>query len=189
MKNDIVCPLCQGPLEPDNEKIVCTDCKTGYHAECWEENQGCAIYGCPQVPPTEKRQDIEIPVSYWGKEQKPCPSCGQEILATALRCRHCGAIFSSIRPESKDEYSQHERLKQQLPDLRKRAVWFFIFNVLTFSAPLAAVAGYFWYTSHREDIKSLPPLYSMLFSIGLTVGIVQTIIIIFMGILFAIFRG
>ena len=81
-----VCAICQSPISGEEAKTVCPACRAEYHAECWEENGGCAVYGCAQVPAVELRRSIEIPVSYWGRENKPCPSCGREILAAAVRC-------------------------------------------------------------------------------------------------------
>ena len=95
---ETLCAICQSPLGNESELVSCPECQAPYHAECWQENGGCAVYGCSQVPPTEHRQNIEIPVSYWGREKKPCPVCGTEILAAALRCRNCGTTFESALP-------------------------------------------------------------------------------------------
>ena len=32
-----------------------------------------------------------------GARGEPCPNCGQSIMAAAVRCRHCGATFSSAK--------------------------------------------------------------------------------------------
>ena len=69
------CPICQWPIESGEAQTLCPGCRTEYHQECWQMNGGCAVYGCKYVPPTEHLEDIEIPVSYWGQEYKPCPAC------------------------------------------------------------------------------------------------------------------
>lgn len=188
-KSDICCPTCQSPFEPDESKTRCPECGTEYHLDCWNEIGGCAVYGCSKVPPTKGREDIEIPVSYWGQEHKKCPSCGVEILAAAIRCRYCGAIFESSRPEEISEYNRLQRLRMNLPSLRRNSVLLFIFNALTCTAPFAAVLGGFWYSSHRKEIKTLPSIYSTLCTIGLAVGIGQTALIAIMAFLFKIFYG
>ncbi len=33
-----------------DEDVVCPQCDAPYHQECWEENQGCCVYGCPAHP-------------------------------------------------------------------------------------------------------------------------------------------
>src|SRR5579872_4876548 len=108
------CAICLSPIGPEDEKTVCPSCNAVYHAECWKENGGCAVYGCAQVPAIEKRQAIEIPVSYWGQENKKCPSCGNEILAAAVRCRHCGTVFQSARPQESDEFRHRTAVSERL---------------------------------------------------------------------------
>ncbi len=39
-----MCPVCNTTLEEPLHK--CRECKTYHHADCWEYNNGCAIYGC-----------------------------------------------------------------------------------------------------------------------------------------------
>ncbi|HBP23482.1 MAG TPA: hypothetical protein DEA08_37605 [Planctomycetes bacterium] len=40
------CPYCLAELLPDEERVRCEGCKTPHHKECFEENEGCAAYGC-----------------------------------------------------------------------------------------------------------------------------------------------
>jgi hypothetical protein len=173
---------------PQEEKTSCPDCRSAYHRECWQENGGCAVYGCAQVPPTEGRDSLEIPASYWGQENKPCPACGREILAAAMRCRHCGATFSSSRPEDRAEFQKRSEMSERMPRLRRAAVWLFIFCALPCTALFATIAGFIWYSSNREDINTLPPLYSGLCKAGLGVGAGQTALGILMLILYSAFR-
>ncbi|HLG16305.1 MAG TPA: hypothetical protein VJH03_17630 [Blastocatellia bacterium] len=180
-----VCAICQSLVGPDELKTACPDCHTGYHVECWEENKGCAIYGCAQVPPTEHREALEIPASYWGQEHKPCPACDNQILAAAVRCRHCGAMFSSGRPEDPLEFRKRSEINERLPKLKRTIVCLFILCALPCAAPFAAVFGLIWYSSNRDAIKAMPALYSGLCKIALGVGIGQSALAVFMVILFA----
>jgi predicted RNA-binding Zn-ribbon protein involved in translation (DUF1610 family) len=184
-----LCPICQCIISPAEEKVTCPDCHTQFHQECWESNHGCAVYGCPQVPPTEKRSELEVPVSFWGRESKPCPSCGEEILAAAVRCRLCGATFSSPRPLSEAEFQQQEQLESDLPALRKGAVLIFIFGCLTCTAPAAGLIGLFWLIKHRKELGSLPAIYHALTVLGVVVGLGQSVLIIIMSALFAEYRA
>ncbi|HEX9048616.1 MAG TPA: RING finger protein, partial [Verrucomicrobiae bacterium] len=130
------CAICLSPIQAGEAQADCPACHAVYHAECWSENGGCAAYGCPQVPQVEKRQNIEIPVSYWGQENKQCPNCGREILAAAVRCRHCGTVFQSARPQEAGEFQQRAALSQRLPALRRTIVILFVVCVLTCLAPI-----------------------------------------------------
>lgn len=39
------CPYCATDVETD-EATRCTVCHTAHHADCWDENHGCAVAAC-----------------------------------------------------------------------------------------------------------------------------------------------
>jgi hypothetical protein len=43
------CSICQSPIMGGDATHQCASCSQTYHAECWNENHGCAAYGCPEV--------------------------------------------------------------------------------------------------------------------------------------------
>ncbi len=173
-----LCAICQSPMEAGEEVTQCPGCQARYHTQCWQENQGCAVYGCSEVPPTEGRQSLEIPASYWGQEEKPCPVCHEIILAAAVRCRHCGATFQSARPESMDEFRSRADRQDRSAPIPTTAVWLFIFCLLPCTAPLAGILGGVWYAAHRHDIKTLPRIYQTLCLLGLGLAALQIIVIV-----------
>ncbi|MBN1673661.1 MAG: hypothetical protein JXR37_21620 [Kiritimatiellae bacterium] len=179
-----LCAICQTAIAPGEETAKCPECGTAYHADCWADNHGCAVYGCPKVPPTEGRSEVEIAASYWGQEHKKCPSCGAQIIASAVRCRNCGATFGSARPEDEAEFEAQERLRARTPALKRGAILFFAFSALTCTAPLAALAGLCWYAANRKALKTLPALYAALCVAGIIVGFVQTAVIVAMSIVY-----
>src|SRR5437867_6392692 len=120
-----VCAICQSPLGPIEAMTSCPACYAQYHSECWQENGGCAVYGCAQVPAVEQRRSIEIPVSVCGQEQKPCPACDREILAAAVRCRHCGATFASARPEDAGQFQKRVAQTERLPEVHRQVIGIF----------------------------------------------------------------
>jgi RING finger family protein len=183
-----LCAFCQTQLAAGEPREACPDCRAEYHVECWQENGGCAVYGCSKVPAVEPRGSLEIPVSYWGQENKPCPSCGREILAAAVRCRHCGATFTSAQPENREAFRQRADLEQRLPRLQKQIVWIFIACVLPCLAPIGAVLGLIWYANRREELNALPSLYPALCRIGLWIAASQTLILLLMAIFYSLLR-
>jgi predicted RNA-binding Zn-ribbon protein involved in translation (DUF1610 family) len=184
-----VCAICLSTITDTDAKTSCPSCSATYHAECWNENGGCAVYGCSQAPVVESRRAIEIPMSYWGQENKNCPKCGQQILAAAVRCRHCGTTFASARPQEAEEFRQRADLAQRLPAARRTIVILFILSVLPCLAPIGAVWGFIWYFGHRDELRALPTLYSALSKIGLGVAIGQTVIMVLMTVLFTLLRS
>jgi hypothetical protein len=183
-----LCAICQSPLEPQEPAASCPHCRTQFHEECWQENGGCAIYGCSNVPAFEPRSALDIPSSYWGQDNKPCPACGVEILAAAARCRHCGATFSSGRAEERAEFQKRAEISERLPSARRNIVVLFVLCVIPCAAPLAALIGAIWYWSNQETVRALPSLYGGLCKIALGLGIGQTVLIVIMVLLFSVFR-
>jgi len=176
--NAYCCPICQCNINHTEKITICPQCKTGYHADCWNEIGGCAIYGCPQTPVTEHRTELEIPPAYWGQENKPCPACGAIILASAIRCRNCGATFQSSRPQDQNEYNSQIEIQKRLPELRRAVILIFIFCIIPLSSPIAAVIGGSWYFSNRNHLNSLPTLYSAITKLALLTALGQTVFIV-----------
>jgi len=44
------CPYDQYPISEGDQVIICPDCATPHHADCWQENGGCTTYGCARAP-------------------------------------------------------------------------------------------------------------------------------------------
>ena len=43
---NINCHYCLSQIKKSEEYIICPLCNSVYHRECWDENSGCAVYGC-----------------------------------------------------------------------------------------------------------------------------------------------
>jgi hypothetical protein len=183
------CPYCLAAIAAGEETHTCPSCHSVYHHECWTENGGCAVYGCAQVPVVESRRAIEVPLSYWGQENKPCPACGQQILAAAVRCRHCGATFGSARPQDAGEFQSRAALAARMPEAQKRVVMIFVLSIIPFTAPIAAIWAWIWRSSHGKELAALPPLHAALHKIGLFVAIGLTIALGVMTALYVVVRG
>lgn len=179
-----LCAICQSPLASGEATVNCPDCSAQYHHDCWEYNQGCAVYGCPQTPETESLSTLEVPASHWGKEDKRCPRCGSTILAAAVRCRHCGATFASATPQGSASYQAQKKIDAKLPAIRTASIWLLVFSLLTCTAPLAAVVGAAFYCMNREAIKKLPALQSAICKIAVGVAIFQTVMLILLALVF-----
>ena len=55
------CAICQSSIYPAEETHPCPKCGLVFHAECWQENFGCASYGCDQVNALAPKIDVPPP--------------------------------------------------------------------------------------------------------------------------------
>lgn len=56
-----LCPYCQGPISDSEESVVCSGCETPHHKDCYEENNGCTVFGCKCAPPEEPKLTVSTP--------------------------------------------------------------------------------------------------------------------------------
>ena len=90
------CPVCCSSFGDDDSLVVCPNCKTFYHVECWEENHGCSTYGCAST------QHLEVhnqPPSDGGEspvvdDTPKCPFCGSPCSASDVVCSSCGHLLN-----------------------------------------------------------------------------------------------
>lgn len=171
-----VCPVCRS--EAEGAQVECPDCHARHHQECWEYNGGCGKYGCPSAPEPQKLDEMEVPLAYWGKTEKECPACRNMIQAAALRCRHCGMVFASARPQGAGEFHAQRALESDLPGLRRKAIFLLVFSILPCTTTIALIGGGFWYAANRKRLAALPAQQAALAKIGLVIGVVQTALLI-----------
>ena len=63
------CPFCRSAVDYSDETVSCPECKIIHHKECWEENSGCARYGCEGHPEESEKivirtEDLQPSSSY-----------------------------------------------------------------------------------------------------------------------------
>ena len=51
-----VCPYCRSPF--DGPPFECPGCGAPHHAECFEENGGCTVFGCTAAPAVEAKISV-----------------------------------------------------------------------------------------------------------------------------------
>ncbi|MEZ6092303.1 MAG: hypothetical protein R3C05_30740 [Pirellulaceae bacterium] len=136
------------------------------------------MYGCSEAPPTEGLNGLEIPPSHWGQDNKKCPQCAKVILAAAVRCKHCGAVFESANPQDRGSFQAQEANRAKLPLVKTMAVLLLVVSLLPCTAPFAAIGGPIWYSMNRKSISLLPPFHAALCKIAVGVSITVTLLMI-----------
>jgi ketosteroid isomerase-like protein len=165
------CPYCQTNIKESADKIVCPDCHTPHHKECWEENKGCTTYGCLSNPQTQAKQvdvgneTVENIERMLEQERRTpdlteCPGCKKQIEKSSLYCKYCGAdINANEDGKKKFEEEFRKRYKDSVSVKRKR----FIITVTSISilCVLIITSAYFglaklneYYNSEEYRIKS-----------------------------------
>lgn len=73
------CPYCRATFESEDERISCEACATPHHADCYLENGGCTVFGCPRAPVDEPKisisaADVANPARPDGAATSPMPT-------------------------------------------------------------------------------------------------------------------
>lgn len=84
------CPICCSEFVADDSIVICPDCKTVYHSECWEENHGCSTYGCNS---TKHLETHTASVDDATSGMIDCPFCGVSHASTDQVCPSCGHLL------------------------------------------------------------------------------------------------
>jgi len=99
------CPSCGATLKAPDDAIgrttKCPECGTAmtvsepiYDAEAIPDSDAAlpkSAYGLDE--PAASAAGAGAGSSPPGEERRPCPMCGEMIVATAAKCRYCGEIF------------------------------------------------------------------------------------------------
>ena len=181
-----LCSVCQTQLVRGEQVTCCSECNIVYHSECWNENEGCAQYGCKNAPEIEKDESIEPQSNVWG-EEKSCPQCQKQIKAIALVCRYCGATFDTRDFVSQDEFANREYQDREYIQARNAMVALFLVSITGCLSPIALIlhlvlryggrlGGKLVFERMPEELKALN-LFGLIISATLVcVGVLMAIV-------------
>lgn len=177
------CPYCQTNIKQGADLIVCPECGTPHHKECWSENRGCTTFGCKENYDVKKKasevidvgsQTLDevqnllnqppppiIPVTP-AKKLINCPECKSLVEENSRFCKYCGYNFlENQTPIQRNDFEKEyiKRYNQRVA-LQRKGAWM-TFASLTLIAIILVVAGYFaikgvtdYTDSPREEIKA-----------------------------------
>jgi hypothetical protein len=126
------CPFCQTNIKKSADIIICTDCGTPHHQECWDENGGCTTYGCVKNSHSQKPEAIDI---------------GNETLASLQKTLEKAPAEQKEAENPKDQNNFENEFKRRYEEksrFNKRRKLIF-YGSLTLLVLFACVALFFTY--------------------------------------------
>ena len=101
------CPVCDKYFHVGDDIVVCPDCGTPHHRECYEKEDRCFNAdrhkdGYDYNTDTEEKNSIDY----------VCPNCGTQNSKGSFFCKHCGVpISNNVKPNENryDRYRQNDQ--------------------------------------------------------------------------------
>ena len=103
------CPVCERAFTEGDDIVVCPDCGTPYHRECWKKVGAC-LHKSEHAAGFEWKPDA-VPEDEAAAAQHlaVCPNCGTHNTPGAVRCSHCGVPLNESgqpQPAARPLYTQ-----------------------------------------------------------------------------------
>lgn len=101
------CPLCGNVFTEDDDVVVCPQCATPHHRECYLENGRCAneekhqegfVWTKTEVKVEENKEED---AQQEEKDYIVCPECGTKNKKNALVCSNCASV---LNPEIREQF-------------------------------------------------------------------------------------
>jgi len=102
MASTASCTYCLTPLGAAEPRAECPSCHGQHHVECWDENDGCATFGCVQAGGANRARPgpAAAPLLVGGgtavatlAPAQFCDQCGVRVSTTDLSCAACGSAL------------------------------------------------------------------------------------------------
>ena len=100
--NGLPCPVCGRIMTDDDDIVVCPECATPQHRECWMKTGHCInedkhssgyVWAAPEAQPGAEQSAPPAEEAGAPANVKICHVCGSENPPEALHCGNCGALF------------------------------------------------------------------------------------------------
>lgn len=89
------CPICGKPLAEGEDVVVCPECATPQHRECWMQHGRCANDDLHSSGFVWKKEASAQQEEHEPSDNKICHVCGSENPPDSLHCGSCGALFGA----------------------------------------------------------------------------------------------
>ena len=104
------CPICNKVFTEDDDIVVCPDCGTPHHRECYFANGKCAHEEYHFIGRKWEKKSAEKP------KYKICPVCRFPNGSNDMSCQRCGTDLRSVGAASEQEHMRNESSGEQWKD-------------------------------------------------------------------------
>ena len=133
------CPLCGNPIQSGTPAMICPDCHTAHHAQCWQRNGRCGAPGCQsgvtQAVPSPPAQS-QTPQS--------CPTCGYVFAPLETTCARCAR--ANVAPGVEGPRPAYRPARKPFPVVP-------VLIILVLVAAIVGGGGYYYFTTQQGDIS------------------------------------
>lgn len=109
--NNQTCPVCGEVFDQNDDIVVCPECATPHHRECWASNGKCANTELHESGYIWSKADAPQPAEETEAETvgdvRICHVCGSENPADIPNCGNCGAYFGENKKNEGEENKCH----------------------------------------------------------------------------------
>lgn len=102
------CPVCEQAFTDTDDIVVCPDCGTPYHRDCWKKVGAC-MHRSEHAAGFEWQPEIG-PNADKAAHEATCPNCGTRNTPGAARCSHCGCPLPRSEADSADAAKPEEQV-------------------------------------------------------------------------------
>ena len=102
------CPVCEQAFTDTDDIVVCPDCGTPYHRNCWKKVGAC-MHRSEHAAGFEWQPEIG-PEAVKAAHEATCPNCGTRNTPGAARCSHCGCPLPRSEADSADAAKPEEQV-------------------------------------------------------------------------------
>ena len=102
------CPVCEQAFTDTDNIVVCPDCGTPYHRDCWKKVGAC-MHRSEHAAGFEWQPEIG-PEAVKAAHEATCPNCGTRNTPGAARCSHCGCPLPRSEADSADAAKPEEQV-------------------------------------------------------------------------------
>lgn len=113
------CPVCEQAFTDADDIVVCPECGTPYHRECWKKVGACVheaehAAGFEWKPDAEPADEAET-----ARHLAVCPNCGSHNEPGAVKCSHCGVPLNAAPRTEPQNAPIYARGTMDAPDITR----------------------------------------------------------------------